>query len=85
MLHVIMKERNALFCCEEVKMDSRERLIQLKEQSGMNWKEFSLYFEIPYRTVQDWERGNRKMPDYLLRLMEYKLRIEKMMKDKEEK
>lgn len=60
-------------------MDSRERLIQIKEASGMNWKEFSVYFQIPYRTVQDWERGNRKMPEYLLRLMEYKLRIEKII------
>ncbi|WP_178040837.1 transcriptional regulator [Frisingicoccus sp.] len=60
-------------------MDSRERLIQIKEASGMNWKEFSAYFQIPYRTVQDWERGNRKMPEYLLRLMEYKLRIEKII------
>ncbi|WP_418745644.1 helix-turn-helix domain-containing protein [Frisingicoccus sp.] len=60
-------------------MDSKERLIQIKEASGMNWKEFSAYFQIPYRTVQDWERGNRKMPEYLLRLMEYKLRIEKII------
>ena len=58
-------------------MDSKERLIQIKEGSGMNWKEFSAYFQIPYRTVQDWERGNRKMPEYVLRLMEYKLRMEK--------
>ena len=34
-------------------MDSKERLIQIKEGSGMNWKEFSAYFQIPYRTVQD--------------------------------
>lgn len=60
-------------------MDSKERLIQIKEASGMNWKEFSAYFQIPYRTVQDWERGNRKMTEYLLRLMEYKLRIEKII------
>lgn len=60
-------------------MDSKERLVQIKEASGMNWKEFSAYFQIPYRTVQDWERGNRKMPEYLLRLMEYKLRIEKII------
>lgn len=31
-------------------MDSRERLIQIKEASGMNWKEFSAYFQIPYRS-----------------------------------
>jgi putative transcriptional regulator len=60
-------------------MDSKERLIQMKEGSGMNWKEFSAYFQIPYRTVQDWERGNRKMPEYVLRLMEYKLRMEKLI------
>lgn len=60
-------------------MDSKEKLVQIKEASGMNWKEFSAYFQIPYRTVQDWERGNRKMPEYLLRLMEYKLRIEKII------
>ncbi len=59
-------------------MDSREQLIKLKEDSGMNWKQFAEYFQIPYRTVQDWERGNRRMPDYLLRLMEYKLKIEKL-------
>lgn len=60
-------------------MDSKERLIHIKERSGMNWKEFSAYFQIPYRTVQDWERGNRKMPEYVLRLMEYKLRMEKLI------
>ena len=54
----------------------RERLIQLKENSGMNWKKFAEYFEIPYRTMQDWEHGKRTMPHYLLRLMEYKLRTE---------
>lgn len=64
-------------------MESKERLIEIKEESGMNWKQFAAYFEIPYRTVQDWERGNRKMPDYLLRLMEYKLRIEKLIDEGE--
>ena len=43
----------------------------------MNRREFSEYFEIPYRTIQEWELGNRRMPEYLLRLMIYKIRIEK--------
>ena len=50
----------------------------------MTRKEFCEYFEIPYRTVQDWELGNRKMPDYLLRLMEYKIRMEQGIKDGKE-
>lgn len=65
---------------ELVRMNDRERLIQLKETSGMNWKEFAEYFEIPYRTMQDWEHGRRAMPHYLLQLMEYKLRMESIVR-----
>ena len=49
----------------------------------MNRKEFCEYFNIPYRTVTDWELGNRKMPDYLLRLMKYKVEMEKLVEKKE--
>ena len=38
---------------------------------------FAQYFGIPYRTVQDWYMGKRNMPDYLLRLMIYKIEMEK--------
>jgi len=61
-------------------MDTRELLLKLRKDTGMNRKEFAAYFGIPYRTVQDWELGNRSMPDYLLRLMCYKLSVEKMTK-----
>lgn len=46
---------------------------ELREQSGMSRNQFCEYFGIPYRTVQDWELGNRKCPEYLLELMKYKL------------
>lgn len=58
-------------------MEQKERLIELRTSTGMNRREFADYFEIPYRTVQQWELGDRKMPEYLLRLMAYKVRIEK--------
>ena len=61
-------------------MGLREELIEMRAKTGMNRKEFSDYFGIPYRTVQDWELGNRQMPDYLLRLMAYKLEIEYIRK-----
>lgn len=50
---------------------------ELREKSGMNLTEFSKYFNIPYRTVQNWELGTRKCPDYLLDLMAYKLEKER--------
>ena len=61
-------------------MDSKDYIIELRDSTGMTRREFCEYFEIPYRTVQDWELGNRKMPEYLFRLMEYKLQMEKMIK-----
>ena len=60
-------------------MDTRERLVQLKENSGYNWKAFAAYFGVPYRTMQDWYMGKRKMPDYLLKLMYYKMQMEKII------
>lgn len=62
--------------------NTREVLIEVRKETGMNRKEFSQYFQIPYRTVQDWELGNRQMPEYLLRLMIYKIEMEKLKKDK---
>lgn len=59
-------------------MDLREELISLRESTGMNKKNFSEYFGIPYRTFQDWELGNRRVPEYLLRLMEYKVKMENL-------
>jgi DNA-binding transcriptional regulator YiaG len=60
----------------------KDKLIQLRMETGMNRREFAEYFGIPYRTVQDWELGNRTMPEYLFRLMEYKIKMEKI-KNKE--
>jgi len=60
-------------------MGEQKELRTIREEIGMNRREFSEYFGIPYRTVQDWEAGKRKMPEYLLRLMMYKLKMEKMI------
>lgn len=49
---------------------------EIKERSGMNLKQFSDYFEIPYRTIQNWDAGIRQCPDYLLKLMLYKIEKE---------
>lgn len=49
---------------------------ELRKQSGMNQKQFGEYFDIPYRTIQNWEGGQRNCPEYLLKLMQYKLQKE---------
>ena len=59
-------------------MEAREELKKLRESTGMNRKEFCEYVENPYMTEIDWELGNRRVPQYLLRLMAYKIEIEKL-------
>lgn len=45
----------------------------IREKSGMNRKDFSIWLGIPYRTMQEWELGRRIMPEYVLRLIAYKV------------
>lgn len=52
---------------------------KLREEMGLNRKQFSEYFGIPYRTVQDWEADKRELPEYLLRLMVYKVKTDKLI------
>ena len=61
-------------------MESKEILLDLRKQSGMNRREFAEYFGIPYTTLQVWELGHMRMPEYLLMLMEYKLHGENFIK-----
>ncbi len=63
-------------------MNEREKLLELRNRTGMNRREFCQYFNIPYRTVQDWELGSRKMPAYLLELMEFKANAVNLKKEK---
>lgn len=60
-------------------MENKELLKQLRLETGMSQKRFAGYFKIPIRTYEDWERGVRKMPEYLLCLMAYKLKAEEMI------
>ena len=64
-------------------MDCSKKIKELRESTGMNRREFCEYFDIPYRTVTEWERDNRHAPSYVLRLLEYYIRMEKLMKNKE--
>ena len=59
-------------------MEAKDELRKLRESTGMNRKEFCEYFEIPYMTETDWELGKRRVPQYLLRLMAYKIQMERL-------
>ena len=41
-------------------MSRGKEVKKLREKMGMNRREFSDYYGIPYRTVQDWEAEKRE-------------------------
>ena len=69
---------------EDEKMDCKSKIKELRENTGMNRREFCDFFQIPYRTVTDWERDSRHAPDYVLRLLEYYIRMEGLCKNTED-
>ena len=56
---------------------------ELRDRLGMNRREFSDYYGIPYSTVQDCEAEKRELPEYLLRLMIYRAEMERLNKKDE--
>lgn len=66
-------------------MDIAKKIKELREGTGMTRKEFSQHTMIPVRTIEDWEAGRRTPPEYIPRLIEYQLKYEKVMNEKDEK
>lgn len=66
-------------------MDIAKTIKELREGTGMSRKEFSEHTGIPVRTLEDWEAARRTPPEYIPRLVEYQLKYEELLKEKEEK
>ena len=62
-------------------MEPKERLISIRNKTGLNRKDFAEKLGIPYRTVTDWELGHRVMPDYVLRLIAYRVALDPELKN----
>ena len=60
-------------------MESADKIRRLREQTGMTRKDFSIHIGIPLRTIEDWEAGRRRPPEYIPRLIEFQLKYEKLI------
>jgi DNA-binding transcriptional regulator YiaG len=58
----------------------RMNITDLRTQTGMSQSQFADYFNIPSSTLKKWEQGQRQCPEYLLELIEYKLKNENLIK-----
>ena len=56
-----------------------KKIKDLRESTGQNRKEFCEKFDIPYRTMTDWELGHRNAPPYVLRLLTYYVNMQKKL------
>lgn len=52
---------------------------ELRKASFMTQREFAEYFNIPLRTIENWEADSEKCKPYLLDLMHYKLQKEGLL------
>ena len=59
---------------EELKVQV-DKLKEIRETLGLSRKAFSEYIGIPLRNLEEWEAGRRKMPEYLLRMMIYYVKM----------
>ena len=63
-------------------MNIAARIKELRESTGMSRKAFSEHTGIPVRTLEDWEAARRTPPEYIPRLIEYQLKYEELVKEK---
>lgn len=51
-------------------MTAAEQVKSIRSKSGLTQAAFAERFEIPLRTLEDWERGTRQPPIYVLHMLE---------------
>lgn len=54
----------------------------LRKNTGMTQSEFAAYFGIPLRTIQKWERNGSIPPEYIPKMIERILELEKQLSEK---
>lgn len=69
--------------CDTCKYNKKEKKImtitELRESIGMNQKQFATRFNIPFKTVQNWEYGRSKPPVYVIEMMQSIINLERMV------
>ena len=51
------------------------KLRKIREDLGLSRNAFSEYIGMPLRNLEEWQAGRRKMPEYLLRMIIYYIKM----------
>lgn len=46
------------------------RVLQIRKRTGLSQAKFCEKYEIPKRTLENWEQGSRECPEYLIKLLD---------------
>ena len=57
----------------------------IREETGLSRKAFSDKYQIPLRTMEEWEAGRRKPPEYVSRMLKYYVSIKQWNEQRDEK
>lgn len=52
-------------------MTAAERVKAIRQKTGMTQAEFGKKFDIPRRTIENWESGKTAPPPYVVKLLSY--------------
>ena len=62
-----------------------DKLKEIRASLGLNRKAFSEYIGIPLRNLEEWEAARRKMPEYLLRMLIYYVKMNQYLEENDMK
>lgn len=54
-------------------------ILELRKKTGLSQSQFANKFHLNVRTVQTWEQGTRKTPDYVVWLIEKVMDLEEQL------
>ena len=58
----------------DIAMEQKDKIRQIRDLSGMRRKDFAEKYNIPIRTIEDWESGRSNAPAYVKDLLERAVR-----------
>lgn len=54
-------------------------ILELRQKTGLSQSKFANRFHLNVRTVQQWEQGTRKTPDYVIWLIARVIELEELL------
>ena len=61
-------------------METKQRIKELRKSMGLSQSKFAEKFDIPVRTLQQWEQGRSEPPVYVIKMISYIMLLETMGK-----